>query len=225
VLDPARIDPARIDTVLFDLDGTLLDSMELIRRSYWHTMRAHLGVEPEQASWLEGIGRPLRWQFERQARDGAEVEAMVATYRAYNLEHHDASVAAFPGAVEAVRALSRRGVRLGIVTSKLHASALRGLERAGFDGLFGVVVGADDVSEHKPHPTPVRAALAVLGADAHGALMVGDSPHDLAAGRAAGTRTAAVAWGPFPRAALRACAPDHWFEDPVELARIGLTGG
>jgi len=211
-----------LDTVLFDLDGTLLDSMELIRRSYWHTLREHRGAEPVQESWLEGIGRPLRWQFERHARDPAEVEAMIATYRAYNRTHHDASVAAFPGVAEALRALTARGLKLGIVTSKLRAGALRGLECAGLVGLFGVIVGADDVDEHKPHPAPVRAALAALGAEASRALMVGDSPHDLAAGRAAGTRTAAVAWGPFPREALLACAPDHWLEHPAEIARLGL---
>lgn len=214
-----------LDTVLFDLDGTLLDSMELIRRSYWHTLREHRGVEPAQASWLEGIGRPLRWQFEREARDAAEVEAMIATYRAYNRAHHDASVAAFPGALEAVRALAARGLRLGIVTSKLRVGALRGLECAGFVELFGVIIGADDVLEHKPHPAPVHAALSALGAEARRAVMVGDSPHDLAAGRAAGTRTAAVAWGPFPRATLRACAPDHWLEHPAEIARLGLADG
>jgi pyrophosphatase PpaX len=212
-----------LEAVLFDLDGTLLDSMELIRRSYAHALRVHRGVEPEHAAWLEGIGRPLRWQFARHARDAAEVEAMIATYRAYNLAHHDASVAAFPGAIEAVRALAARGLGLAIVTSKLRHGALRGLARGGFDGLFRVVIAADDVAEHKPEPAPVHAALVALGVEAGRAVMVGDSPHDLAAGRAAGARTAAVAWGPFPPEALRACAPDYWLADPAAIARLGLA--
>lgn len=212
-----------LDAVLFDLDGTLLDSMELIQRSYAHALRVHRGVEPEHASWLEGIGRPLRWQFARHARDAAEVEAMIATYRAYNLAHHDGSVAAFPGAIEAVRALAARGLALAIVTSKLRAGALRGLARGGFDGLFPVIVAADDVTEHKPHPAPVHAALRALRAEASRAVMVGDSPHDLAAGRSAGTRTAAVAWGPFPAATLRACSPDYWLDAPAAITRLGLV--
>ena len=206
--------------VLFDLDGTLIDSMELIRRSYWHALRVHRGSEPELAHWLEGVGRPLRWQFARVAHDPEEIEAMLATYRAYNLAHHDGAVRAFPGAVEAVQALAQRGLALGIVTSKLHASARRGLALCGFEGLFRAVVASDDVSEHKPHPAPVRAALAELGVAADEAVMVGDSPHDLAAGRAAGTRTAAVAWGPFPEAALRATPHDLWLARPEEIARL-----
>jgi len=212
-----------LDAALFDLDGTLLDSMGLIRRSYAHALRVHRGVEPEEESWLEGIGRPLRWQFTRYTSDPAELEAMIATYRAYNLAHHDASVAAFPGAIEALRALAARGLRLAIVTSKLRHGALRGLARGGFEGLYDALVAADDVNEHKPHPAPVQAALAALGVAPERAVMVGDSPHDLASGRAAGTRTAAVAWGPFPSPALRACAPDEWLEEPAAIARLGLT--
>ena len=147
---------------------------------------------------------------------------MIATYRAYNRAHHDASVAAFPGVIEAVRTLERRGLGLAVVTSKLRAGALRGLARGGFEGLFPVIVAADDVEEHKPHPAPVRAALAALGVEPGRAVMVGDSPHDLASGRSAGTRTAAVAWGPFPPEALRACAPDYWLDDPTAIARLGL---
>ena len=207
--------------VLFDLDGTLIDSMELIRRSYWHAWQVHRGVEPAREEWLEGIGRPLRWQFARVGQDAEEVEAMIATYRAYNLAHHDESVTAFPGAVEAVRALAARGLKLGVVTSKLRQGALRGLALGGFDGLFGALVGADDLAEHKPAPGPVLAALEQLGVAPAHALMVGDSPHDLAAGRAAGTRTAAVAWGPFPAEVLRATKPDVWLDEPAAIAHLG----
>lgn len=207
-------------TVLFDLDGTLIDSMELIRRSYDHTLRIHLGRAMEQREWLSGLGRPLRWQFAQLADDEREVDAMIATYRAWNLAHHDELVVPFPGVVEAVRALHARGAALAIVTSKAHASARRGLAHCGFGDLFDVVIGVDDVTEHKPHPAPVLAALAKLERDPHTAVMVGDSPHDLASGRAAGTRTAAVAWGPFDAAELRATEPDHWIAAPEDLLRL-----
>jgi pyrophosphatase PpaX len=216
---------AELDTCLFDLDGTLIDSIELIRRSYLHTLREHFGTEPERDFWLAGLGRPLVWQFSQLTSDAREIEAMVATYRRYNFEHHDAMVCAFPGAVDAIRALHERGTSLGIVTSKARHGALRGLSHCGLDlRWFGAIVGADDVEAHKPDPTPVRRALELLGARAETTVMVGDSPHDLAAGRAAGTRTAAVAWGPFPREHLLATEPDFWLESPREIADLARNG-
>jgi pyrophosphatase PpaX len=194
--------------------------MELIWCSYAHAVREQLGVAPDRDGWLEGIGRPLRWQFGRIARDEPQVEALVQSYRAYNLAHHDEQVRAFPGVPAALRALAGRGIALAVVTSKLRVGARRGLARAGLEAFFEVVVAADDVSEPKPAPAPVRTALAALGVEPGRALMVGDSPHDLAAGRAAGARTAAVAWGPFPRARLEACAPDAWLEEPADIGRL-----
>jgi len=214
----AHAAPRTLDTALFDLDGTLIDSIELIRQSYAHTLRVHRNFEPPLEFWLDGLGRPLRWQFAHFSADAAEIEAMVATYRAYNLARHDEMICAFDGAVDAVAQLKSRGLKLGVVTSKMHAGALRGLKHCGFDGLFDVVIGADNVEEHKPHPAPVHAALAHLGASAESAVMVGDSPHDLASGRGARAFTAAVAWGPFPREQLLATAPDYWLETPREIA-------
>ncbi len=209
-----------ITTVLFDLDGTLIDSIELIRRSYAHTLYVHRGVELDASTWLAGLGRPLRWQFAHFTTDEREIDAMIATYRVFNLEHHDAMVVAYPGAVDAVRALKERGLALAIVTSKLNAGAVRGLDHAGYRDVFDVIIGVDDVVEHKPHPAPVLAALTKLGRDASSAVMVGDSPHDLASGRAAGTRTAAVSWGPFPRSELESSNPDVWLETPDAIARL-----
>jgi pyrophosphatase PpaX len=210
-----------LDTVLFDLDGTLIDSIELIRQSYVHTLAVHGLPQADPQFWLEGLGRPLRWQFAQFTSDSEDIERMVATYRTHNLAHHDALVTAFPGAVEAVASLHARGLRLGIVTSKMRAGAYRGLRWCGFrDEWFSAVVGADDVREHKPHPEPVERALALLGSHASRAVMVGDSPHDLASGRSAGTRTAAVSWGPFPHETLRATEPDHWLAHPSDLARL-----
>jgi pyrophosphatase PpaX len=215
----------RIDTCLFDLDGTLIDSIELIRRSYVHTLREHLGTEPDAESWLAGLGRPLVWQFAQLTSDAREIEAMVATYRRFNFEHHDAMVTAYPGAVDAVRELHAAGTKLGLVTSKARVGALRGLAHCGLEASwFGAIVGADDVDSHKPDPAPVRRALELLGASAESAVMVGDSPHDLASGRGAGTRTAAVSWGPFPRERLLATEPDFWLESPQEIANLVRNG-
>jgi HAD superfamily hydrolase (TIGR01549 family) len=213
-----------IDTVLFDLDGTLIDSIELIRQSYEHTLRRH-GREPEHDFWLSGLGRPLKWQFAQFTEDEREIEAMIATYRSFNLAHHDRMVQPFSGVREALETLVARGVKLGIVTSKLRSGADRGLSHCGFEaGWFGAIVGADDVSAHKPDPAPVLRALEMLASVPRRAVMVGDSPHDLASGRSAGTATAAVAWGPFSRELLLATRPDHWLETPAQIAELVPQG-
>ena len=141
-----------LDTFLFDLDGTLIDSIDLILRSYRHTMKVHRGVEPPDDVWLEGLGTPLWVQFRAWSDDEAEISAMVATYRDYNLAHHDALVRPYDGVVERVRAIKDRGGRMGLVTSKMRHGALRGLAVAGLDDVFDAVVGSDEVTHPKPHP-------------------------------------------------------------------------
>jgi pyrophosphatase PpaX len=206
-------------TYLFDLDGTLLDSVELILASYRHTALVHTGTAPDDAVWLAGLGTPLRTQLRHLSEDPAEIAAMVETYREHNLSNHDAMVRPYDGIVEAVRTLAARA-ELGLVTSKLRPGALLGLRAAGLEDAFDVVVGADDVQRHKPDPAPVLAALERLGADPTGTVFIGDSPHDMAAGRAAGVWTAAALWGPFARAALEPHRPDFWLATPTDIARL-----
>src|SRR5439155_695288 len=119
--------------------------------------------------------------------DPAEIDAMVATYRAYNLAHHDEMVRPYAGVVDAVRSLERRGRALALVTSKLRSGALRGLRLAGLEDAFTVIIGADDVTHPKPHPEPVLTALERLGAPAldSGAPRAGGCHRDAAARRAA----------------------------------------
>lgn len=210
----------RFPVVLFDFDGTLLDSIRLIIESYQHTMRVH-GLAPlPDAFWVEGLGTPLRVQFRRFTDDPAEIERFIATYREFNLAHHDATVRPYPGALDAVRALRGSGARLGIVTSKNNHALQMGLDLCGFTGLFDVLVTSDDPLASKPSPEPVLAALSRLGAAPAEALVVGDSPHDIASGRDAGTATAACLWGPFSREQLAVEHPDHWLERFPDLLAL-----
>lgn len=207
-------------TLLFDLDGTLIDSIDLILRSYRHTMRIHRGEEPPDNVWMEGLGTPLAVQFRRWTEDEAEIRAMVDTYRAYNLAHHDALVRPYEGVVEQVRRLDAGGKTLGLVTSKMRGGALKGLRLAGIEAAFDVVVGSDEVTHPKPHPEPVLLALDRLGREATEAVFIGDSRHDIESGRAAGVKTAAVLWGPFDRAHLEDLDPDYWLERPADLSTL-----
>ena len=211
---------AAIQTVLFDLDGTLIDSIRLILDSYHHTLATH-GIPPRTDDhWLRGVGTPLSVQFAEWRDDLGKVEAMVATYRAYNLAHHDRMVTVYPGVVAAVEAIRAAGRRTGLVTSKNRQGALRGLTLVRLEAMMDVLVCADEVTNPKPHPEPVEKAVALLGADPATTVYVGDSIHDMVSGRAAGVRTAAALWGPFGREHLELAAPDYWLETPADLLTL-----
>src|SRR5512134_1833475 len=209
------------DTLLFDLDGTLIDSVRLILDSYHHTLRVHGIPARSDADWLRGVGTPLRVQF-REWDDGTgKIEELVATYRDYNLANHDSMVRAYDGVADMLRTVKASGRKTGLVTSKNRQGSLRGLDLTGLTSYIDVLVCADDVLNPKPHPEPVLKALAELGADAGSAVFIGDSVHDMHAGRAAGVRTAAVLWGPFSRADLEGSKPDAWLEKPSDVLRLG----
>ncbi|HEY0016826.1 MAG TPA: HAD-IA family hydrolase [Longimicrobium sp.] len=213
-----------IRAVLYDFDGTLADSTELIMRCYRHTMRTHLGSVPPDDVWLSGFGMTLESQMRRFGRDPDEVEAMLDTYREYQNSIHDDLLRPFPDAAQTVAELERRGYGLAIVTSKHRRAAMKGMELCGLVRHFDVIVTPEDVAEPKPHPEPVLLALQKLGVAPHEALFVGDSPHDIASGRAAGTRTAAALWGPFPRQALEDARPDAFLHAQRDVLAL-LNGG
>ena len=210
----------RLHTVLFDLDGTLIDSVRLILDSYHHTLAAH-GLPPRtDAEWLEGVGTPLTAQFGALKDATGMLDALIATYREYNLRHHDRMVTVYPGVVDAVRELKEEGIVTGLVTSKNRSGALRGLALARLESLMDVLVCADEVQNPKPHPEPVEKAMRLLGSDPAATIYVGDSIHDMRSGRAAGVWTAAVLWGPFGRSHLEGASPDYWLEKPEELLAV-----
>jgi len=214
--------PPSLTTFLFDLDGTIIDSIDLILRSYRHTMQLHRGNEPQPPDdlWIEGLGTPLWAQFGQITNDKEEIERMVQTYRTYNLTHHDALVRPYEGVVEEIRRLKENRKQLGVVTSKLRDGAMRGLRISGLDDAFDVVLGCDDVTHSKPHPEPVLKAVDALRAKRESTVFVGDSRHDMESGRAAGVKTAAVLWGPFDRAHLEDLSPDYWLEKPQQLREL-----
>ncbi len=207
-------------TVLFDLDGTLIDSVRLILDSYHHTLAAH-GYPPRtDEDWLRGVGTPLTVQLAEWGHDPATLDAMIATYREYNLTHHDRMVTVYPGVVAAIEAIRAAGLRTGLVTSKNRKGAMRGLSLVKLDTGMDVLVCADEVTNPKPHPEPVEKAMTLLGADPGSTVYVGDSIHDMVSGRAAGVRTAAALWGPFGRSHLEDATPDYWLETPAELQSL-----
>lgn len=198
---------SRFDAVLFDLDGTLLDSVALILESYRHTLETHgLDPRPEQEI-LAGLGTTLETQFGKWVAP-SRVAALVETYIEHNLTVHDRYARPYPGISELVHRLAAGGTPLAIVTSKRRRGTERGLAALGLTPCFAVQICADDVETPKPHPQPVHMALAALDVPAERAVFVGDATHDVHAGRAAGVKTVAVTWGAAPESALRQARPD-----------------
>lgn len=206
--------------VLFDLDGTLIDSIELILNSAKHAFRDRNGHIPSDAEWLTGVGIPLVTMFRRYARDDADIDALIGKYREYQLANHDRLVRSYHLVVETVDSLRAAGHPLGIVTSKTGWLAQRGLDNVGLGSHFDVVVGCDTCDLHKPDPGPVLFALDRLGYAPDEAVFVGDSIYDMQAGNAAGVTTIAALWGPFSREDLMPSAPTHFLERIGDLPKL-----
>ena len=210
-----------IRSVLFDLDGTLIDSERLILASYRHAMQTHLGHVPPEETWLATIGQPLVVQMKMYARTKEEVPALIRTYVEHNMAHHDDLVRPFPDMRDVVKTVRDAGFQLAIVTSKKAHAAGRGLRRCDLpEDWFESRVTADDVERYKPEPDPVWRALEELDVEAAEAVFVGDSTHDMVSGRAAGVSTAAALWGPYSREQLEPTAPDTWLERPADILEL-----
>lgn len=202
---------------LFDFDGTLVDTTELIYQSMRHATSEVLGRDDlSREALLANVGQPLPRQMELLAEGEAErVEDLLQSYRLHNEEHHDALIEEFPGIEDSLARLQAGGVEVAVVTSKRRFSVEMALQ--SFPGLGEVVdrfVTMEDTEEHKPHPEPLLKGLELLGGvPKDEAAYVGDSPFDVAAAKAAGLASVAVSWGAFSEDALREAGPDHLVPD------------
>lgn len=199
--------------VLFDLDGTLIDSIGLLLASVHHTFAGHSGRSPTDAEWIAGIGTPLARQMEPYTSSPGEVEQLVARYRAFQYEAHDRMTRAFDGVIETLEQLQADGHAMGVVTSKGNSMMHKSLQYTDIERFMGSLIGCDSCAVHKPDPFPVRLALRELAYQPEEAVFVGDSPHDLAAGNAAGVTTIAALWGPFTREMLEPYRPTHFLNE------------
>jgi pyrophosphatase PpaX len=209
-----------LPAILFDLDGTLIDTIELILSSARHAFDGWPRGTPTDADWVSGIGTPLVQQLRSYAETEDEVALLLDRYRRYQAEHHDRLTRCYDDVPEVLASLASRGHKLAVVTSKASPIAHQSLTFVGLDGYFPVVVGYDDTTRHKPDPEPVRVALSRLGVSADQAVFVGDSPHDIHAGKAAGVVTIAALWGPFDRETLADARPDHFIGCMADLPGV-----
>lgn len=209
-----------IKAILFDLDGTLLDTHDLLLDSFRHTVREVLGCAIPDERLMAKVGQPLNTQMWDFTDDEAVHDELCRVYREYNASVHDKLIRIFPGTQEVLDELRKRGYRMGVVTSKRHEPALHGLSTFGLGDAFDFVVGSDDWPTHKPDPGPVRHGCELLGLDPSECVYVGDSPFDMQAGNGAGCITIAALWGMFPAEVLRAEHPTHECKTISELPAL-----
>ncbi len=211
----------RFGTVLFDLDGTVVDTVALIRESHRHAVTTVLGRDLPDEELLANVGRPLVEQMEAFDRDRAP--ELLEAQRTWNHAHTAELIRAYPGVDAMLGRLADAGCRIGIVTSKARPTV-----QLAFDALpqvarhIGGLIAVEDTPVHKPAPDPVLAGLALMGGTTDDACYVGDAPFDIAAGNAAGVFTIGVTWGFFPREAL---AGADLIVDDVAALEAHLMGG
>ena len=209
----------RYDSVLFDLDGTLIDSAEMILASLRHSTREVLGRDVPEEELRAGIGSPLVVHMTQL--DARRADDLIRVYSEHNATMH-AELVACEGVLDVLRALAEEGRRLAVVTSKRTATVALAFERIPELGsFFDVVVAAEDTDRHKPHPEPLLLGLERLGGGAAGAAYVGDSPVDVQAACAAGVAAIAVTWGRVhSRERLARERPDALVDTPEELLGV-----
>jgi pyrophosphatase PpaX len=205
--------------VLFDLDGTVIDSGAIILASMRHAAKEVLGVEPPEDELKAAVGGPgLEAQMRALAPD--RVEELVVSYRAHNEPLHDELVCC-EGVDDVLVRLKDEGRRLGIVSAKRRATIELAFAKIPLAHLFDVVVGGDETTRHKPQPEPLLLAAERLGVDPADCAYVGDSPFDIRAAKAAYMHAVAVSWGGIhPRERLEREEPDAILDTAEELLNV-----
>lgn len=179
--------------ILFDFDGTLVNTNDVIIASWQHTYRTYLGHEAPVEHITACFGEPLLLTMEREF-PGVPPEESAEVYRNYQKEHADQLVTIFPGVKEMLQELREKGYILGIVTSRTRESALRYMNMLGITSLFDDMITCEDTTVHKPNPEPLLLGLSKLGALPEESVMIGDSPFDIKCANNAGVRAVMVDW-------------------------------
>ena len=182
-----------INTVLFDFDGTLVNTNDVIIASWQHTYMYYLGREESLEKITACFGEPLLLTMEREFPE-VDPRESAGVYRNVQKENADELVKIFPGIKELLESLKTDGFRMGVVISFTRESAQRYMDMFGIGDYFEEMVSCDDTDIHKPNPEPILLCLKKMGITAEEALMVGDSPFDIKCANNAGVKSVLVGW-------------------------------
>jgi len=207
-----------ITTLLFDFDGTLLDTNELIIQTFLSVLGKRYPGRFAREDVLHFIGPSLKQTFD--GIDATLTEVLMQEYRSLNIELHDQMVVEYDGVTETLRNLKSRGIKMAIVSTKRRDMIRRGLKLMDIEDIFDIIIGLDEVVNPKPDPEPILLALKQLNATKEEALMIGDNSHDIEGGHNAGVRTAGVAWTAKGEAYLSTFNPTYMLQHISELLEI-----
>ena len=211
----------KINTVLFDFDGTVMDTNDVIIASWQHTFKTITGKKRPVNEILETMGEPLSVTMTRLFPNMDEDEA-VSIYRSYHRDNFGERIKLFPGMKELLCTLKEKGYKIGLVTSRLTTKTMQGLEKYNIKKYFDVIVTADDTTKHKPDPEPVNITLEKLGSLPEESIMVGDTKYDIQCAKNAGIKSVLVGWAfaASEEDKTGENAPDHIIERAEDLFEI-----
>lgn len=208
-----------ITTVMFDFDGTLVNTNNLIVKSFQHTYRTYTGEEIDRSEFERYFGEPLAismaWRFgkERQ-REAMDI------YRSFHTGRFERLIDIFPGMDDLLKRLKKQGYKTALVTSRLRETAMLGIEKFHLMDWLDTIVTMDRLTRHKPDPEAIQLALEELGASAEEAMMIGDSKYDILCARNAGCRSILVDWSVMEEKERAQIAPDYIAKSAREIEEI-----
>ncbi|MFP4286232.1 MAG: pyrophosphatase PpaX [Candidatus Izemoplasmataceae bacterium] len=210
----------KIDTILFDLDGTLIDTNEIIIKSYQHAYKTHLpNLALSRQTIIDQIGPTLNDIFSLYTDSPFTVKALIDTYRAYYVENEGKYHKLYPKVYETLKTLKSKGYQLGIVTSKFKVAAWPSFTHYKLNEFIDVFIALDDVKNPKPDKEPVLKALSKFKS-IRGAIMIGDNQGDILSGKNAGILSAGVAWSIKGKAHLNLVNPDYMFDTMDDIIKL-----
>lgn len=211
----------KINTVLFDFDGTIMDTNDVIMQSWQHTFRTVEGKERPEEGIIETFGEPLFITMEKLLPQ-IPVEEGVSIYREYHYSNFTDLIDVFPGIIDLLKELKSRGYKVGLVTSRLRQTTDIGLQKYEMEQYFDAIVTCDDTDKHKPDPEPIYIALDRLDSKAEESIMIGDSMFDILCAKNAGVKAGLVSWAlAFSEEdKIGVNAPDYIIEKAEDLLNI-----
>ncbi len=211
----------KINTVLFDFDGTIMDTNSVVLQSWQHTFRTVEGKERPTEEIISTFGEPLSITMEKLLPQ-IPAEEGIQIYRGYHYDNFSDLIGVFPGILELLEALREKGYKTGIVTSRLRHTTQVGLQKYDMEKYFDTIVTCDDTGKHKPDPEPLNIAMDRLGSKPDETIMIGDSMFDIICAKNAGVKSVLVGWAlaVSEEDKYGENAPDYVLSNAADLLKI-----